>query len=79
MTIDAFFINVNKSSVPAIVPEQSESVSFVMLVEIHNIDVPVASNRDATVLSSTTGTLHWQSAIAVDFKTESDSGSDSHT
>ncbi|KAI0209804.1 Zinc transporter ZIP11 [Lamellibrachia satsuma] len=29
----------------------SESASFVALVEIHNVDVPVASNRDATVLS----------------------------
>ena len=49
-TIDAFFINVNKSSVPAIVPEQSESASFDRLVEIHNVDVPASSNRDATVL-----------------------------
>ena len=49
-TIDAFFVNVNKSSVPAIVPEQSESASFVTLVEIHNVDVPATSNRDATVL-----------------------------
>ena len=30
-TIDAFFINVNKSSVPAIVPEQSESASQSLL------------------------------------------------
>ena len=44
MTIDAFFVNVNKSSVPTIVPEQSESASFVTLVEIHNVDVPAASN-----------------------------------
>ena len=43
-TIDAFIVNVNKSSVPAIVPEQSESTSFVTLVEIHNVDVPVTSN-----------------------------------
>ena len=56
-TIDAFFVNVNKSSVPAIVPEESESASFVTLVEIHNVDVPVASNRDTTVLSPTAGTL----------------------
>ena len=78
-TIDAFFINVNKSCVSAIVPEQSKSASFVMLVEIHNVDVPAASNRDTTVLSPTAGTLQWRSTIAVDFKTESDSGSDSHT
>ena len=45
-----FFVNVNKSSVPVIVPEQSESASFVTLVEIHNVDVPAASNHDATVL-----------------------------
>ena len=56
-TIDAFFVNVNKSSFPEIVPEQSESASFVTLVEIHNVDVPVASSRDAT--------LQWPSAIAV--------------
>ena len=78
-TIDAFFVNVNKSSIPTIVPEQSESASFVTLVEIHNVDVPAVSNRDATVLSPTTGTPQWQSAIPVDFKIESDSGSDSHT
>ena len=51
------FVNVNKISVAAIVPEQSESASFVTLVEIHNVDVPAASNRDATVLSPTAGTL----------------------
>ena len=60
-----------------IVPEQSESASFVTLVEIHNVDVPAASNRKATVLSPTAGTPQWSSAIVVDF--ESDSGSDSHT
>ena len=43
-TIDAFFVNANKSSVPAIVAEQSESASFVTLEEIHNVDVPVASS-----------------------------------
>ena len=64
-TIDAFFVNVYKSSVHVIVPEQSESASFVTLVEIHNVDVPTASNRDATVLSPTTGTPQWPSAIAV--------------
>ena len=41
-TIDAFFVIMNKSCIPAIVPEQSESASFVMLVEIHNVDVPAA-------------------------------------
>ena len=40
----------------AIVPEQSESASFVTLVEIHNVDVPAASNRDTTVMSPTAGT-----------------------
>ena len=55
-TIDAFFVNMIKCSVPAIVPEQSESASFVTLVEIHNVDVPAASNRDANVLSPTAGT-----------------------
>ena len=69
----------NKSSFPEIVPEQSESASFVTLVEIHNVDVPVASSRDATVLSPTAGTLQWPSTIVVDFEIESDSGSDSHT
>ena len=49
-TIDAFFVNVNKSSVSAIVPEQSESAS---LVEIHYVDVPTATNRESTVLSPT--------------------------
>ena len=33
------------------------STSFVMVVEIHNVDAPAASNRDATVLSPTTGIL----------------------
>ena len=56
-TINAFFVNVNKSSVPVIVPEQSKPASFVTLVEIHNVDVPVTSNRDATVLLPTAGTL----------------------
>ena len=49
--IHAYFVNVNKSSVPAIVLEQSESASFVTLVEIRNVEVPAASNRYATVLS----------------------------
>ena len=49
-TIDAFSVNVEKSSVPAIVPEQSESATFATLVEIHNVDLPAASNQDATVL-----------------------------
>ena len=52
-------VNVNKSSFPEIVHKQSESASFVTLVEIHNVDVPVASSRDATVLSPTAGTLQW--------------------
>ena len=78
-TINAFFVNVNKSSIPAIVPEQSESASFVTLVEIHNVDVPAACNRNATVLSPTAGTLQWPSVIAVDFEIKSDSGSDSYT
>ena len=71
----------NKSSVLEIVPEQSKSASFVTLVEIHNVDVFVASNRNATVLSPTAGTLQyqWPSAIAVDFEIESDSGSNSNT
>ena len=56
-TIDAFFVNVNKSSVPTIIHEQSESASFVTLVEIHNVDVPAASNPDTTVLSPTVGTI----------------------
>ena len=43
-TIDAFFVNVNKSSFPEIVHKQSKSASFVTLVEIHNVDVPVASS-----------------------------------
>ena len=37
-TIDAFFVNVNKSSFPEIVHKQSESASFVTLVEIHNVE-----------------------------------------
>ena len=53
--IDAFFINVNKSSFPETVLEQSKSASFATLVEIHNVDVPAASKRDATVLSPTAG------------------------
>ena len=69
----------NKSNVPAIVPEQSESASFVTLVEIHNVDVPAASNRNATVLLPTAGTPQWSSAIVVIFETEFGSGSDSHT
>ena len=73
------FVNLNKSSIPTIVPEQSESASFVTLVEIHNVDVPTTSNRDATALSPTAGTPQWPSAIVVDFEIESDSGSDSHT
>ena len=59
-----------------IVHEQFESASFVTLVEIHNVDVPAA--RDATVLSPTAGTLQWPSMIVINFKIESDSGSDSH-
>ena len=79
-TIDAFFVDVNKSSVPTIVPEQSESASFVTLVEIHNVDMPAASNRDATtIMSPTAGTLQWPSMIVVNFKIESDSCFDSHT
>ena len=66
--VHAFFVNVNKSSVPTIVPEQSKSGSFVNLVEIHNVDVPAASNRDTTVLSSTAGNPQWPSAITVDFE-----------
>ena len=56
-TIDAFFVNVNKRGVPAIVPEQFESASFVTLVAIHNVVGPASSNRDPNVLSSTAGTL----------------------
>ena len=78
-TIVAFFVNVNKSSVTATVPEQSESASFVTLVDIHNVDAPATSNRDATVLSPTPGTLQWPSAIAVDFAIESDSDSNLRT
>ena len=78
-TIDAFFVSVNKSSAPAIVPEQSESASVVTLMEIHNVDVPVARNRDTTVLSPTAGTPQWPSTIAVDLEIESDLGSDSNT
>ena len=54
-TINAFFVNVNKSRFSAIDHEQSESASFVTLVEIHNIDVPAANNRDAHL---------WHSAVA---------------
>ena len=78
-TIDAFFVNVYKNSVTAIVSQQSESASFVTLVEIHNVDVPATSNLDATALSPTAGTLQWPSTIAVNFEIESDSGSDSST
>ena len=78
-TINAFFVNVNKSSFPEIVHKQSESASFVTLVEIHNVDVPVASSQYATVLSPTAGTLQWPSVIAVNFEIESDSCSDSLT
>ena len=56
-TIDAFFVNVNKSSVPAIVHEQSESASFVTLVEIHNVDVP-------PLVTETLLYCHWHSAVA---------------
>ena len=69
----------NKSSVPTIVPEQSESASFVTLVDIHNVDVPAASNQDATVLSPTTGTPQWPRVIMIDFEIESESGPDSLT
>ena len=69
----------NKRSIPTIVPEQSEAASFYTLVEIHDVDMPATSNQNTTVLSPTAGTPQWPSAIAVDFKTESDSGSDSHT
>ena len=58
-----------------IVSEQSKSASFVTLVEIHNVDVSVASNRNATVLSLTAGTPQWSSAIVVDFEIDFDSGS----
>ena len=78
-TIDAFFVSVTKSSFPEIVHKQSESASFVTLVEIHNVDVPVARCRYATVLSPTAGTLQWPRAIAVNFEIESDSSSDSLT
>ena len=49
-TIYAFFVNVNESSIPAIVPEQSKSAYFITLMEIHNFDVPAASNRGTIVL-----------------------------
>ena len=78
-TINAFFVNVNESSFPETVHKQSESASFVKLVEIHNVDVPVASSRYATVLSPTAGTRQWSSAIAINFETEFDSCSDSLT
>ena len=47
-TIDAFFVNVNKGSVPAIVQSEKamHSTSFVTVAEMHNVDVPAASNRD---------------------------------
>ena len=69
----------NKSSVPAIFLEQSESASFVTLVEIHNVEVAAASNRDATVFLPTAGTLQRPSMVAVNFEIESDSCSNSHT
>ena len=51
----------NKSSVLTTVHEQSKvallSTSFVMVAEIHNVDVPGPSNRDAAELSPTSGTL----------------------
>ena len=59
-TIDTFFVNVNKSSVPVIVPEQSESASFVTLVEIHNDDVLAASNRRYFIVAH-----RWHSGFAV--------------
>ena len=77
--IDAFFVNVNKSSSPEIVNKLSKSASFVTLVEIHNVDVLLASSRDATVLLPTAGIRQWPSAIAVNFEIESDSCSDSLT
>ena len=43
------------------------------------MDVPAASNQDATVLPPTAGTLQWPSTITVNFEMESDSSSDSHT
>ena len=49
------------------------STSFVTVVEMHNVDVPVASNRDATVLSPTVDTLQWPSAIVVNFEIQFDS------
>ena len=61
----------NKSRVPAIVPEQSESASFVTLVEIHNVDVTAASNRYGSVLSPTVGTQQWPSAIVADVDIQS--------
>ena len=73
-TIEAFFVNVNKSSVPAIVPEQCESASFVTLVEIYNVDVPAASNR--IVVAHRRHSLQRSSVIAIDFEIESDSASD---
>ena len=41
--------------------------------------MPATNNQNVTVLSPTAGTPQWPSTIAVDFKIESDSGSDSHT
>ena len=75
-TINAFFVSVNKSSVPAIVSEQFESASFVTLVELHNVDVPAVSNRDATV-AHLWNSLQWSNAQ--DFEIKSNSGSDSYT
>ena len=61
MTINAFFVKVNKSSVLAIVPEQFKAevpyTSFVTVAEIYNVDVPGPSNQDAIVLLATAGTL----------------------
>ena len=41
--------------------------------------IVVVSSRGAAVLSPTTGTLQWPSAIAVNFEIESDSCPDSLT
>ena len=73
------FVNVNKCSVPTIVPEQLESASIVTLVEINSVDVPATSNQNTTVLAPTTGTSQGPNVIVVDLKIASDSGSNSHT
>ena len=61
MAIHSFFVNMNKSSIPATVPEKSEAVvpstSFATVAEIHNVDVSGPGIRYATVLSPTAGTL----------------------